>query len=190
MNKRSGLTLIELLVVIAIIGILVGITVPAVQYAREAARRTTCTNNLRQISIGVINYHDTLKSFPSGWIGENHPPANYLAEEISPPGWGWLALSLPFLEEANAHKTIDFKLAIVDDKNSDARNMRFDNFFCPSDRAGTIGNYKINNWGGSNQWPGQPLDEDDNPTPWEMTIGAANYVGVLAEPKLEIDFPP
>lgn len=84
-NRGRGFTLVELLVVIAIIGILVSLLLPAVQSAREAARRMSCSNNERQITIALLNYHDTFKSFPPGTIG----------------GWGhsWAANILPQLEQ-------------------------------------------------------------------------------------------
>ena len=93
MSKHKGFTLVELLVVIAIIGILIALLLPAVQAAREAARRSQCSNNLKQLGIALHNYHDTFKLLPSGVI--DHPANNY--------GWGWNALILPFMEQQAMH---------------------------------------------------------------------------------------
>ena len=93
-TKNAGFTLVELLVVIAIIGILVALLLPAVQAAREAARRTSCTNNLKQVGLALLNYHDVRKQFPLGSytaVEEDHP-----AEE---DGLGWATQILPQLEE-------------------------------------------------------------------------------------------
>lgn len=87
--RERGFTLVELLVVIAIIGVLVALLLPAVQAAREAARRAQCTNNLKQLGIALHNYHDTLRTLPSGWIMK----ASVEAE------WGWPAMILPFAEQ-------------------------------------------------------------------------------------------
>lgn len=98
--QARGFTLVELLVVIAIIGILVALLLPAIQAAREAARRTQCQNNLKQLDIAILNYENTYKSFPSGgwgwhWMGD--PDAGVGKDQ---PG-SWLYSILPFLEEAN-----------------------------------------------------------------------------------------
>jgi prepilin-type N-terminal cleavage/methylation domain-containing protein/prepilin-type processing-associated H-X9-DG protein len=96
-RKRTGFTLVELLVVIAIIGILVALLLPAVQAAREAARRMQCSNNLKQIGLAIHNYADTYKVFPSGFIYSGQT-----AREC----WGWGALILPFMEQSALHNQL------------------------------------------------------------------------------------
>jgi len=110
--KRVGFTLVELLVVIAIIGILIALLLPAVQAAREAARRTQCTNNLKQCGLALHNYHDTYKVFPSvgfsrGWA--NHASATYDAMSGSTVlnHNSWVSL-LPFLEQQALYDAYDF----------------------------------------------------------------------------------
>jgi prepilin-type N-terminal cleavage/methylation domain-containing protein len=100
-SKYPAFTLIELLVVVAIIGILVALLLPAVQSAREAARRVQCNNNLKQIGLALHNYHDTYKSFPSGYVYPSGFATN--AAAANHESWGWLALTLPFLEQQALH---------------------------------------------------------------------------------------
>jgi len=97
-SSRKGFTLVELLVVIAIIGVLVALLLPAIQAAREAARRSKCTNNLKQIAVAIQNYHDTFTSFPSGGM---HFVASGDRQE-----WGWPALILPFMEQTALHEQL------------------------------------------------------------------------------------
>jgi prepilin-type N-terminal cleavage/methylation domain-containing protein len=93
---RSAFTLVELLVVIAIIGILIGMLLPAVQQVREAARRTTCANNIRQFGLGMHNYESAYQELPPGCLWWS--------------GWGWRAKLLPFMEQNNVHDLIDYDL--------------------------------------------------------------------------------
>jgi len=94
-----GFTLVELLVVIAIIGILVALLLPAVQSAREAARRTQCLNNLKQLGLALLNYHDTFSSFPEGANCGDSDPATRQSECYLRWGWNWKTEILPFLEQ-------------------------------------------------------------------------------------------
>ena len=96
--KRKAFTLIELLVVIAIIAILIALLLPAVQQAREAARRSQCKNNLKQIGIALHNYMDVNKSFPPGFVA-TPPTFNW-------PSWGWSVFILPYLEQASLFETL------------------------------------------------------------------------------------
>jgi prepilin-type N-terminal cleavage/methylation domain-containing protein len=97
-QKRSGFTLVELLVVIAIIGILVGLLLPAVQAAREAARRMQCSNNMKQIGLAMHNYHDTHKSFPTFVI--HNGQGDYWR------GYSAFTQMLPFIEQGNLSNSL------------------------------------------------------------------------------------
>jgi len=105
-RKHRGFTLIELLVVIAIIAILIALLLPAVQQAREAARRTECKNNLKQIGIALHNYHETFSAFPPGWIATNAP--NTFPAGTSPNNFGWSVHIFPFIEQVNIYNALNF----------------------------------------------------------------------------------
>ncbi len=95
--RPRGFTLIELLVVIAIIAILIALLLPAVQQAREAARRSQCKNNVKQFGLALHNYHDTHKVFPPGYVDQTGGGSN----------WGWAAYLLPMLDQAPAYKRLN-----------------------------------------------------------------------------------
>ncbi|MGV2334987.1 MAG UNVERIFIED_CONTAM: DUF1559 domain-containing protein [Planctomycetaceae bacterium] len=106
--QGRGFTLIELLVVIAIIAILVALLLPAVQQAREAARRTQCKNNLKQLGLALHNYHDTHGRFPPTQIMTAYLGPNNTSPQ--PRNHTWVSLVLPFLEQANLYQSINFNL--------------------------------------------------------------------------------
>ena len=106
-RDRRAFTLVELLVVIAIIGILVGLLLPAVQAAREAARRTQCSNNIRQIGLALHNYHDTYKAFPSAGFQHRSTPVEPLTWTASSKG-SQLAKLLPYIEQTSLYNSIPF----------------------------------------------------------------------------------
>ncbi len=121
-GKSRGFTLIELLVVIAIIAILIALLLPAVQQAREAARRTQCKNNLKQLGLALHNYHDTALCFPFGMGGTG---TKYSA----------ISQMLAQIEQASLYASIDFNKQITDPANTMARLIELPAFRCPSDFA-------------------------------------------------------
>ena len=147
MKRRLGFTLVELLVVIGIIGVLASLILPAVQAARESARRTQCKNNLRQIGMALHLYHDARKSFPSAYIrgtyrttGDDVPshrrfdaPPPDLVIPPSQPGWGWAALLLPYVEQEGLHRDIDFGVPVEDPASNEVRRMKLVHLVCSTD---------------------------------------------------------
>src|SRR5215216_5571 len=152
---RSGFTLIELLVVIAIIGVLVALLLPAIQAAREAARRSQCKNNLKQIGLALHNYESARGAFPPGFMCR----ATAVDGPGLGPGWGWAAHILPYLEESALN--IDLKREITDPLFDNIRTLPFSVFRCPTDTVD------------------EPIFSVRNPSGAELTkVAFANYVGV------------
>jgi prepilin-type N-terminal cleavage/methylation domain-containing protein len=130
--RRHGFTLVELLVVIAIIGVLVGLLLPAVQAAREAARRGQCGNSLRQIGIAMHTFLDGRRHFPSGYLADTASLSRDADTFDAPPGTGWGLAIAPFLEEAAATAVYDPVAGVAAVANRPIVSRRLTTFLCPS----------------------------------------------------------
>lgn len=146
-NKAEGFTLVELLVVIAIIGILIGMLLPAVQQVREAARRISCSNNVRQVSLALLNYESTNGEFPPGiqtaFASEGFQDSSGNVDSF----WGWNALIFPQLELQNRFDILDVNRGFLSDAASDFRpgqlevlQTPIETFRCPSDIGPELNN--------------------------------------------------
>jgi prepilin-type N-terminal cleavage/methylation domain-containing protein/prepilin-type processing-associated H-X9-DG protein len=130
-HSPKAFTLVELLVVIAIIGLLIGLLLPAVQSAREAARRMQCTNNLKQMGIALHTHHDVHQSFPSGYSTNSVTEPEF---GDGPPGWGWGAMILPFMEQSALHDQLTSRgLSVFHSGNAEWVRTQIPTFLCPSD---------------------------------------------------------
>lgn len=184
--RQTGFTLVELLVVIAIIGLLVALLLPAVQAAREAARRTECSNNLKQIGLALHMYHDVNRTFPAGW-------AAYTQDGRQPmfngtPGWAWGAVILPYLEQMGLYQGgINLKLPIYDPANAQAIQAYLAVYRCPSDinsQEKVFEAHKLHEEHEEEDHAGSEYDE--------LLLARSNYVGSFGTTNVHVceDLPP
>jgi prepilin-type N-terminal cleavage/methylation domain-containing protein/prepilin-type processing-associated H-X9-DG protein len=178
-RRGSGFTLIELLVVIAIIAVLIALLLPAVQQAREAARRTQCKNNLKQIGLALHNYHDAFNVFPFG------KGASYASPAAAYARWSQHAMILPYIDQAPLYNSINFSdapstpgmggvvnfmPAYTSASNNGPSQAFIGAFLCPSDLApnGPGQNNYVGNQGSwlcdRSDYPGSPSDVSPNET--------------------------
>ncbi len=172
-TRSKGFTLVELLVVIAIIGVLVGLLLPAVQSAREAARRMQCTNNLKQLGLGLLTYEQAMGSYPPAEIHGGSWNTNYSgyssgAEHCQWEGQigCWMNLVFPFIDQQAAYDILDFEARpqYSSENNQQVMQMQFPLFFCPTDNFHEL----TNGWG--------PSGENSIP---ENKSRISNYFAVL-----------
>ncbi len=158
-QKRSGFTLIELLVVIAIIAVLISLLLPAVQSAREAARRAQCINNLKQLGLAAHNYESANGSFPMG----DHPGRNVNGSLMRQNFGIWVAMS-QFLEQGNVFNMVNTQIGMYFAPNSTASGIGLATLWCPSDGEIAGAKYSGNTGDG---W-------DDSPIPMRYSSYAGN----------------
>ncbi|MDO4570156.1 MAG: DUF1559 domain-containing protein [Planctomycetia bacterium] len=199
---RKGFTLVELLVVIAIIGLLVAILLPAVQMVRESARRTQCTNNLKQLAMGMLNYEQSFKALPYGcysWSDEFDSSRSI--------GWyedhNWYSYIMPYIEQQAIFDGLDFKVVMSHANNYESRTTKCATFACPSDMgqvenefdsssktqwAKLRSNY-VCNWGNTNYGQravGSPSSSGTAPTRDNYDAENQKFLGAPFRPKQRV----
>lgn len=160
--RHRAFTLIELLVVIAIISVLIALLLPAVQQAREAARRSSCKNNLKQIGLAVHNYHDTHNTLPPGWLGITSGLPNPQGDN----GFSWGTFILPYLEQGPLYGQMNFNNPMDAAPNRPLVKQQLSVFQCPSDPK-----------------PDSVFVDDRNGT--SISLATANYAGVFGTVELD-----
>jgi prepilin-type processing-associated H-X9-DG protein/prepilin-type N-terminal cleavage/methylation domain-containing protein len=142
-RRPPGFTILELVIVISIISVLIAMLLPAVQAAREAARRTQCANNLLQIGIALENYEATNQVLPPGVVDRSGP----VIETPTSYQFGWICRILPYLEQKNVYRNLDFNTGVYSPINLTARAVAMSVLLCPSDGNRSNGRGGVSNLG-------------------------------------------
>ena len=147
-GRRPGFTLIELLVVIAIIGVLIALLLPAVQAAREAARRTQCTNNLKQIGLGLLNFENSYGGLPPGAVSGGIPQLNLnMDTAVSATRHGWMQFTLPFIEQQPLYQSYNFDVDWNHPLNHTVIGTQIASFVCPSSTGDRVDHTRSRGYG-------------------------------------------
>jgi len=158
-RQRRGFTLVELLVVIAIIGILVGLLLPAVQAAREAARRCQCVNNVSQLALAIHNHEFHYERLPSGVINPTGPIRNEpIGQHVS-----WIISILPYMEQTNIFRNFDIKAGTYAEANLPVRKQHIPSLQCPSSSdVYNSGDFAATSYVGCYNSKEEPIDSENN----------------------------
>jgi prepilin-type N-terminal cleavage/methylation domain-containing protein len=191
--SRRGFTLIELLVVVSIIAVLVALLLPAVQAAREAARRTTCKNNIAQIALALQNYAGAHEVFPPGTVNPTGPIVN----AASPEAYhiSWTVRVLPFLELSSVYERFDFRYGVYDPRNLAPQQRRIEVLVCPSDNMRPLADGRWpTNYAGVHNGVSAPIDVDNDgilylnsSVGFEDIPDGSSYTFILGEKMVEYD---
>jgi prepilin-type N-terminal cleavage/methylation domain-containing protein/prepilin-type processing-associated H-X9-DG protein len=159
---RGGLTLVELLVVIAIVGLSLALSLPAIQAARESARRSQCDSHLRQIGTALQSFEGANRALPSGYVSRST-----FGGADAGPGWGWAALLLDYIEESSLRTSLRLDYPIESAANSEHRTKPISVYSCPSDTADNI-------WSAFSVWG----DDGAMPESKICDVASANYIAM------------
>ena len=193
-RSHRGFTLVELLVVIAIIAVLVSLLMPAVQQAREAARRSSCQNNLKQIGLALHNYHDTFKVFPPGWTTNG---AAYLSDNANHSSWSWHIMILSQLEQSAMYLALKpgadpFTVSMLNPTKAGEVARSLPLFLCPSDSGPATGGLRGIFTDAVGLYDSRGAGDDFKIPDFGVAVARSSYVGSrgVAPAKMSPSFSP